>query len=432
LSTIAAIATPPGAGGVGIVRLSGPQAGEILERLVGAGVLKEARRLVRAVVCDPSTGERLDEVLAVFMKAPGTYTGEDVAEIHGHGGALNLARILGATVALGARVAEPGEFTRRAFRHGRLDLTRAEAVAEVIAAASDRALRAAQNQLAGALGQRVSALRARAIALLAEVEGSIDFPEEDLDFLAPGEIGKRAAEIAAHAGELAASYRVGRALREGLEVALVGAPNAGKSSLLNALAGEERALVATEPGTTRDYVEARVTWEGIAVTLIDTAGDRQPESEVERRGVELGRARARRADIILRVLDATTGGAANEGEVAVWNKIDLAPAPEGATGVSALTGEGLEDLRRFVVATALGGAGDADDGDIVTSERQRGLLAGAAEAATRAAEAARAGQPAEIVAVDVRTAARELGLVTGEEVGEQMLDLLFARFCIGK
>jgi tRNA modification GTPase len=442
--TIAAVATPPGSGGVGIVRLSGPAAGGIVARLLGRdeGALAE-RRMVLGVARDPATGERLDEVLAVLMRGPRSYTGEDVAEVHAHGGALNLARLLRAALACGARPAEPGEFTRRAFTNGRLDLVGAEAVADVIGAASERALRAAQAQLAGALGERVRSLRARAVALLAEIEASIDFPEEDLDCLPPGAVAEGAEAVAQGARGLAATFAVGRALREGIDVVIVGAPNVGKSSLLNALCGEERAIVAAEPGTTRDYVEARRVWDGIPVTLVDTAGERSAASELEQRGVSLGRARAAQADVIVRVRDATAAGpgapggegAAEEADgrvVEAWNKVDLRAVPPGALGVSALTGAGLDELRRVVVARVVGAATEGSEAALVTTERQRALLEQAAEAAGRAAEAARARRPVELVAADVREAVARLGAITGEEVGEDLLDALFARFCIGK
>lgn len=431
--TIAAIATPPGSGGVGIVRLSGPSAVAILEKVIGREAPPD-RKLVPGVAREPTSGERLDEVLVVVMRGPRSYTGEDVAEVHGHGGALNLARLFRATLAAGARAAEPGEFTRRAFENGRLDLTRAEAVVSVIGAASERALRAAQASLGGGLAGRVETLRAAVLDLLAEVEASVDFPEEDLDFVPASELARRAGALAASLTDLGQTYAIGRALGEGIEVALTGAPNVGKSSLLNALVGEERALVAAEPGTTRDYVEARVVWEGMPVTLIDTAGERDA-SGLEARGVALGRARAARADVVLVVRDATVGGAVAGGsgrDLEVWNKIDLAPAPAGTIGVSAVTGAGLDRVRAGVLGAVLGTAGDGDEGVLISTERQRALVEEAAAAMGRVAESALTGRAAEILALELREAALRLGQITGAEVTEPVLDRLFARFCIGK
>jgi tRNA modification GTPase len=386
------------------------------------------------VACDPATGERLDEVLAVVMRAPRSFTGEDVGEIHGHGGALNLGRLLRVALASGARTAEPGEFTRRAFERGRLDLSRAEAVVAVIGAASERALRAAQAGLAGGLASRIADLRGQILDLLAEVEASVDFPEEDLDFVSGQDVAKQATEVAARLRALARTYSVGRALREGIEVALTGAPNVGKSSLLNGLVGEERALVAPEPGTTRDYVEVRVVWNGIPVTLIDTAGERDPASapSLEARGVELGRARAAKADLIVSVRDASAPGPPGvPTALEVWNKIDLAPPPPGALGVSARSGIGLDRLREGILGRVLGASSEGDE-TLVSTERQRALVDEAAAAAERAGQAAAANGSPEILALELRESAVCLGRITGEEVGEDVLDRLFARFCIGK
>jgi tRNA modification GTPase len=436
--TIAAIATPPGSGGVGIVRVSGRAALAVLAQISGrAAAAWEDRRLTHAIVHDPVSGERLDDVLAVAMRGPRSYTGEDVVELHAHGGALNVARILRAVLAAGVRAAEPGEFTRRAFTNGRMDLTQAEAVAAVIGASSERALRAAHGQLAGALGARVEALRAEVAGVLAEVEASIDFPDEGLEFASEAQLADRLRVVHTSVTQLAATYGTGRALREGITVALVGRPNVGKSSLLNALCGEERALVAAEPGTTRDWVEARVVWEGIEVTLVDTAGEREADSDVERRGVALGRARAARADVVVRVEDVSQVVRAvpamdHADELVVWNKTDLAAAPPGALGVSAATGAGLAGLRATALARVLGASVDGSDGELVATERQRGELILAGDALALAVEALVARRPAELVAADLRIAAAALARIHGVDIGAEVLAQVFARFCIGK
>jgi tRNA modification GTPase len=432
--TIAAIATPPGSGGVGIVRLSGPRAVALAAALVGSPEERLVdRRIQHGHARGPDTGERLDEVLVLVMRGPRSYTGEDVAEVHGHGGVLNMARLLGACVALGARVAEPGEFTRRAYRNGRLDLLGAEAVCQVIAASSERALATSQAQLGGALGQTIARLRREAVALLADVEGGIDFPEEGLDETPPAVVAARAQALATETWRLARSYSVGRALQEGVHVALVGAPNVGKSSLFNALVGQERAVVSAEPGTTRDYVEARVVWDGIPVTLIDTAGERDAAG-AERRGVELGQARAARADLVVRVMDAEGSGPepAAEGELRVWNKADLCEVPAPRVGISALTGRGLEGLKGMVLRALLGDLEGVVEGEVISTERQRALLEEASRAAGAAAAAALEERPSELWAADLRVAAARLAALSGEGVGEDVLDALFARFCIGK
>ena len=442
--TIAAIATPPGSGGVGIVRVSGPQAVAVAARLVGRAAAElPDRTLVHAVARDPASGERLDEVLVAVMRAPRSYTGEDVAELHGHGGAVNMGRLLRAALAAGARAAEPGEFTRRAVARGRMDLVQAEAVLGVIAAASERALRLAQGQLEGRRGARVAELRRAATELRADLEASIDFPEEGISHAERHVLAARAGEIAEACRVLGASFAVGRALAEGLDVALVGPVNAGKSSLFNRLVGSERALVAEEPGTTRDYVEARVVWSGVPVTLVDTAGWREAGG-VERRGIELGEKRAERADVRVELIPAdfwraTTATATGDGQQATGDRRramrvvskgdELRGDAGGMIVTSAVTGAGIEELKEAIVGMV--GAG-GEEGVVVTSERQRDLVVRAAEALGRAAGAVEAGQTEEVLALEVREAARALAQVLGEEVGEEMLDALFARFCIGK
>lgn len=448
--TICAIATGAG-GGIGIVRISGPRAAEVVRRLIRPWPEGPAtHRLYLGRAYDPESDEDLDEVLGCLMRGPGSYTGEDVAEIHGHGGEMNLGRLLEATVRAGARVAEPGEFTRRAFLAGRIDLTQAEAVAEVIAARSARALRVAQAQRSGGLAMRVNALQKRLIVLLAEVEGGIDFPDEDLGecpaiATAVGALGREVAE-------LAATFRRGRILASGVDVALVGRANAGKSSLFNALLGEERALVDAEPGTTRDFIEMEMEFAGLRARVIDTAGEREEATGegVERRGVELGRRRRARADVMLLVVDGRAGfgeierriyaeasaGASAGALLVVWNKRDLAPLPRGIPAgarvvtTAATHGAGLDELRS-AVREAVGDLGD-EGAVTVTSARQKAALDEAAAALGVAEMALERGIPPELGAVDLRLALDRLGRVTGENVDSTVLDAIFSRFCIGK
>ncbi|MCC6997288.1 MAG: tRNA modification GTPase [Deltaproteobacteria bacterium] len=473
--TIAAIATAAGAGGVGIIRISGPDAELVLRRVApGLPAVVESHRLTLARVV--LAGQVVDQALVVLMRAPRSYTGEDVAEVHAHGGAVHLGRLLEGVLAAGARAAGPGEFTRRAFAAGRIDLTRAEAVADLVAAEGERAVRVAAAQLAGGLERRVRGLRAEVVALLAEVEATIDFPGEGLELIERGELSRRAGLVAAGARALAQSFRVGRVLRDGLEVALVGAPNAGKSSLLNALVGRERAVVSAEPGTTRDFVEARVSWAGAAVTLIDTPGEREVGG-VEGRALELARVRAEQADVRVVVVDASagaggvgvgvganrrqvtgdrgqapgheggsggsggSGGGEGRAEVVVLNKCDVVGEAEralmrervgAAVEVSALTGAGLGELVEAVLGAVGVAEGGGDETVVVTSARQAELLAGCAVAATAASEGAARGAHEELVAADLRAALVALSAVLGEGVGEDVIDAVFARFCIGK
>ncbi len=430
--TIAAIATPAGAGGIGVIRLSGPDAVAIAARLVGRAPARlDDRRLIHGVARD-AAGARLDDVLVVAMRGPRSFTGEDVAELHGHGGTVNLARLLDAVLAAGARPAEPGEFSRRAFENDRLPLDRAEALLAVIEAGSERGWRIAQAQLAGGMGRQVAALRARATELLAQLEADIDFPEDDVDVGGPGS-GGEARALAQATAALAATFRLGRAVQSGVEVAIVGPVNAGKSSLLNALAGQDRAIVTAEPGTTRDVVEARVVWRGVPVTLVNTAGTReQAACEAERAGMERGRRRAREADVIVVVHPAPGAeppDRADARELHVVSKGDLEADRSGAALVtSALTGEGIDALRAEVLARLLGSVADADESAVVTSARQHDLLRRAAAAFAAAGAAA----PSEVRALEARAGCEALAELSGERVGEEVLDALFARFCIGK
>ncbi len=435
--TIAAVATGAGAGGVGVIRVSGARAIEIVAAVVGLPT-ERLDRTVRYAVARDAGGARIDDVLVFAMRAPRSFTGEDVAELQGHGGAVNLARLLRAVLDRGARAAQPGEFSRRAFENGKLDLLRAEGLLGVIEAGSERAWRIAQAQLAGALGRRLEELETRARHVLAEVEGAIDFPEEDLEEKSSRWLAAELSELSQTCAELVRSYLAGSALRNGITVALVGQVNVGKSSLLNALVGKARALVSEHPGTTRDYVEAQVEWEGVRVTLVDTAGWRDAPDPVERGGMELGRSRAAEADVVLVVDDGAGQWDSTYGARAIYvsSKADLgaaesaAPAAVDWVRTSVVTGEGLEEIRRLALRK-MGLSEGAGDGEVLVTERQRGLADTAARAFGGAAGAL-SRLPRELVAYDIREGYKALMDMRGSEAEDRVVDEIFARFCIGK
>jgi tRNA modification GTPase len=447
--TIAAIATGSG-GGVGIIRVSGPAAEAIGQKLCRPWPepLSSHHLYLGQVAVGPAElpPEIIDQVLFCLMKAPRSYTGEDVLELHGHGGAVNLQRLLEACYQAGATAAQPGEFTRRAFLAGKLDLTRAEAVAALVGAKSIHAARQAQRQLAGELGQVAAELRRAAVALLGEFEGILDFPDAEADAEIVSQAGRKLAALRQRVAALQSSFaHGGRALRDGLEIAVLGRPNVGKSSLINALCGSERVLVDDQPGTTRDFVEIALRWDGVAVTLIDTAGERRDANRLELQGMRLGRERWRNADLCLLVVDGTVGLGEQEEQLlgampedlprlVVWNKLDHAgclPRPAAAIACSALCGWGLAELRQAAlrcVAPRL-----ADGGELlVTSARQAAVLQTADAALGNADEALRRGAETELIAGELRVATARLGELTGHEVGTHVLDEIFARFCVGK
>ena len=437
--TIAACATAAGTGGVAIVRVSGPAAVAIASAVTGGDATAwEDRRLVRARIVG-GDARRIDDGLAVVMRGPRSFTGEDVVELHVHGGAVNVGAVLGAVVAAGARLAEPGEFTRRALEAGKLSVAEAEAMLAVVSAPSARAWALAQAQLAGGLAREVAAQREAAAGVLAELEARIDFPEEGVEPADRELLGAALAQLERAAATLERSFVAGRALTDGVVVAVVGAVNAGKSALVNALVGAERVLVSEEPGTTRDYVEVRAIWEGVAVTLVDTAGERDAAAEVERRGIDLGRARAAAADLRLRVVGpddegtARAPGAEGVRELRVASKVDLGWAPPPTLlPTSAVTGSGVEALRAAIIAE-VGLADDAEAGSaVLLTERQRAAAAAARTAFDAARTGLASGAPLEVVALDARSGATALAALEGEAVGEEVLDALFRRFCIGK
>ena len=463
--TIAAIATPPGPGGVGVIRISGPRAFAIGGALFrpahpasdGDGA-PPSHLLIYGHIVDPASDELVDETLTVFMRAPRTYTREDVVEIQAHGSPLTLRRILALALAEGARLARPGELTLRAFLNGRIDLAQAEAVMDLVNAGSEAARRLALRQLQGELSTRAAAIRAAAMGALDRIEASIDFPEEEVPPPDPEELRAFLSEAATETARLLAGADQGRVQREGLRVALVGRPNVGKSSLLNALLGVERAIVTPVAGTTRDTIEETARLRDIALNLVDTAGLTPTDDPIERLGVERSRAAAREAGALVFVLDgsepltALDYAAASElrvllGEAPVpviiaLNKSDLpaALAPDGVAGlwpdapvarVSALAREGVAPLEEAL--TRIARSGEAQSADpLVGSARHTDALRRVARNLTAALDALDARTPLDFVALDTRAALDALGEITGESVTEDLLDRIFSQFCIGK
>lgn len=455
-TTIAAIATAPGEGGIGIVRISGRDAAAVADRVFRrkrGGSFRDAepwRLYYGHVVQD---GAVIDEGLAVYMKGPRSYTGEDVVEIQIHGSMEALRQTLQLALAAGAVLAERGEFTKRAFLNGRLDLSQAEAVMDVITARGSAALTQAESHLAGALSRYVRAVRERLKDLITRLEVTIDYPEEDLEDLTREEIRQGLADIEGPMAALLARSERGRIIREGLRTAIVGRPNAGKSSLLNALLQEDRAIVTDIPGTTRDTIEESLRIGGVPLVLMDTAGLRRTESQVERMGIERARRSMERADLVLAVLDGSRPMEAEDRELltfirdrqalVILNKSDL-PQVITAENVAALAGsvpviplsakcgQGIDGLEEALRALTAGQDADAGRELFLTNLRHVELVRRALEAVRRAREADEAALPADCIVVDLTESWHLLGEITGDAVDDELISSIFSRFCVGK
>jgi len=450
--TIAAVATGRGPAALGIVRISGPAAAAVIEAVVqGARAVERPRAMVHGRARHPSSAEMIDEVLCFYAPGPRTATGQDVAEIHGHGGPLVLGRLLDATLHAGARPAHPGEFTARAFRNGRLDLTQAEAVMTLIGARSERAARAAVANLQGRVAERLGRELDRLTEVAAQVEAGLDFPDEDLPLDESYRLAAILEEVEQELSSAADSYALGSRLADGARVAIVGPTNAGKSSLLNRLVDEERALVDHEPGTTRDVVEGRSEIDGIPIVFRDTAGLRGTTDRVETRGIERSRDAATSADLCLIVVDGAERSperfagiddltsAADRPMIAAINKRDLPDwsdrLPECLDGVapvpvSALTSQGLPDLERAIAAAL--GATERDYEPLLATARQHAAVERARARTSSAARALRRQRSVELAAVDLGEARRELSGLWGRDASEEVVDAIFSSFCLGK
>lgn len=457
--TIAAISTPFGTGGIGIVRMSGPAAFDIAARIFKSSVKFSeigSHTVTHGRIVDPTDGRFLDDVLLIKMKAPGTFTAEDVVEINCHGGIVILRNVLSLVLRQGARAAGPGEFTKRAFINGKMDLAQAEAVIDLINSKTDEGSRAAADQLEGKLSAHIRGARQRLIALIAHIEAVLEYPEYDIEELTAEKIGEEVKSIKRDIVRIAESYDRGRLLREGITAAIVGKPNAGKSSLLNVLAGGDRAIVTDVPGTTRDIIEEYVNVKGIPVRLLDTAGIRSTSDPVESIGVERAKNAALKADLVIAVLDAQTGilqedleilrSVEEKKRIAVINKTDAADDDKiaemrrqiGALGempavaASMLEGTGIDELLDVISELFLKGGLDQNNEVLITNVRHKQLLDSAAKCLEAAERAQSEGLPLDFVTIDIRECADQLGQITGESVGEDVLHEIFSRFCIGK
>ena len=455
--TIAAIATPPGTGSIGIIRVSGPRSRDIASLIFRPSNKTEgfnSHRLYHGDIISPDTGRVIDEVLISFMMKPHSYTGEDILEINCHGSTFILQSVLSLVIKAGARLAEPGEFTKRAFLNNRIDLSQAEAVAETIMAQTDRALDLAVSHLKGDLAGKIETVRIAIIDILAILETSIDFSDEDVEFGNPPSAARDIEAIIGDLTELASTYGEGKIYRDGINAVIAGRPNVGKSSLLNRLLGEKRAIVTAMPGTTRDFIEETIPIKGVPVRLTDTAGIREPQNIIEKEGVNLVWEKLSQADVVIVVIDGSERLTREDIEIIekckakkfflVINKADLphvidkkelaslAPDVMPPIWISAKHGEGIPALKDAIHSLALNGADCGHTLTIVSNIRHKMAIEKTRDLLSKARDGILQGLSPEFPAFDIRQALESLGEIAGETVTEEVLDRIFATFCIGK
>jgi tRNA modification GTPase len=456
--TISAVATAAGEGAIGIIRMSGSKAITIVDKIFrGKTVNKasdsESQKMTYGHIVDPESQKTVDEVLVLIMRSPKSYTREDVVEIHCHGGVVPLKKILELTIRYGAVLAEPGEFTKRAFLNGRLDLSQAEAVIDIIRSKTDASLRMALGHLAGALSEKIRILRDEILGMIANLEATIDFPEEDIEELTAQEVKTAVLAVLTEIDYLLATKETGRILREGLETVIIGKPNVGKSSLLNALLKEKRAIVTDVPGTTRDIIEEFVNIRGIPLKIVDTAGIRETADIVEKIGVEKAREYIATADLILVLLDSSLPLSAEDREVlellpgreaiVLINKSDLPTllnmdevytyvSDQKVIRISVMENSGLIELEQIIFDMVYGGHVQQKEGAFINNVRQANLLEQAKSHLEAVLLTIHDGMPADCIVVDLRDSWEKLGEITGDTVGGDIIDQIFTKFCIGK
>lgn len=447
--TICAIATPMGTGGISVIRMSGDRAIEIAEKVFSRTLADKTSHTVHYGFIKNAQGETVDEVLLTIMRAPKTFTREDVVEISCHGGAVTTKRVLQTVIETGAVMAEAGEFTKRAFMNGRIDLSQAEAVIDVINAKNELSQRNALSQLGGTLSREIKSVRDELVHLCARMQVLIDYPDEDLEDITDDDIRVICHDCAVRIGKLMDTSDSGRMVRDGIRTAIVGKPNVGKSSILNALAQEERAIVTDVAGTTRDVIEESITVSGIPLILSDTAGIHDTDDTVEKIGVKKSKEYLDRSDLVIVVLDSTCELDDDDRDVLeltkdkrriiLINKTDVGDAVtsshfdgENVIEISAKTLDGMDKLSDIIEKICGLGNIEAENGRIITNMRHKTALMGARDALHAAAQALEAGMPTDIVSIDIASAMNSLGEITGETVSESVVTDIFHNFCVGK
>ena len=452
-STIAAIATAPGEGGIGIIRISGEKSEEILRKIFRSSFNIENRKLTYGNIVNPETGEVIDEVLVVLMKAPHTYTREDVVEINCHGSVVSLRKTLDLVLSMGARLAENGEFTKRAFLNGRLDLSQAEAVIDIIRAKTDKSFNVAMDQLEGKLSKVIKEIRKQILDILVNITVNIDYPDEDIEEVVYDELNESLSNICQDIHKLIETGDTGKILNEGLRVSIIGKPNVGKSSLMNQLLNENRAIVTSIPGTTRDTIEEKISIRNIPIVLTDTAGIRQTDDQIEKIGIEKSKESFNNADLVIFVCDMSKEIEDEDREIASYigdrktivlaNKMDL----ESKTTLEELKnlipggifietsmeeGRGLEDVKDEIEKLVYKGQVKQGESLIVNNIRHLDLLRNSEKSIKDAINMINLNEALEFIEIDVNKAYELLGEIIGETVNDDILNEVFARFCLGK